>query len=102
MLSSRLEGGANVIGEAVMAGVPIIASRIPGNIGLLGADYPGCFPAGNTTELARLLTRAETDADFLASLRAAAGKVAARFEPHREQAAWAELLAEIRPAGSAG
>lgn len=88
-----------MIGEAATAGVPVIASEIPGNIGLLGADYPGYFQAGSTSELARLLERAETDADFLESLRAAVRKAAALFEPQREQQAWAELLAEIRSAG---
>ncbi|MFN7945296.1 MAG: glycosyltransferase [Blastocatellia bacterium] len=99
MLSSRLEGGANVIGEAVMAGVPVIASRIPGNIGLLGANYPGYFPVGDTKELARLLARAETDAAYLNRLRTECQKRQPLFEPQREQQAWAELLAEIRSAG---
>lgn len=81
------------------AGVPVIASRIPGNIGLLGADYPGYFQAGNTNELARLLARAETDAAFLNRLRTECRKRQPLFEPQREQQAWAELLAEIRNAG---
>lgn len=99
MLSSRLEGGANVIGEAVKAGVPVIASEIPGNIGLLGATYPGYFPVGETQELARLLARAETDAAYLNRLHAECQKRRPLFEPQREQQAWAELLAEIRSAG---
>jgi glycosyltransferase involved in cell wall biosynthesis len=66
VLSSLSEGGANVISEAVAAGVPVLASRIDGSVGLLGRDYPGYFPVGDTGALARLLHRIETDPDFLA------------------------------------
>ena len=67
VLSSRSEGGANVISEAIVAGVPILASRMDGNVGLLGADYPGYFPVGDTQALARLLWRIEADAPFVAT-----------------------------------
>src|SRR5579859_2207122 len=68
VLSSRIEGGANVISEAVVDGTPVIASRIPGSIGLLGKDYPGYFPAGETKALADLLARAESDTAFYSEL----------------------------------
>src|SRR5262249_45185300 len=61
VVSSRMEGGANVVSEAVVDGVPVLASRIGGNVGLLGARYPGFFPVGDTAALARLMERAETD-----------------------------------------
>ena len=61
VLSSLSEGGANVISEAVAAGVPVLASRIDGSVGLLGRDYPGYFPVGDTEALAQLLRRIETD-----------------------------------------
>jgi glycosyltransferase involved in cell wall biosynthesis len=48
VLSSRIEGGANVLSEAIVASIPILASRIDGNVGILGADYPGYFDVGNT------------------------------------------------------
>jgi putative glycosyltransferase (TIGR04348 family) len=95
VLSSRSEGGANVISEAIVAGVPILASRIDGNIGLLGADYPGYFPVGDTEGLARLLWRIETDAQFVARLRRAIARRAPLFKPEREIAAWRKLLAEL-------
>jgi putative glycosyltransferase (TIGR04348 family) len=41
VISSIMEGGANVVSEACMAGLPILASEIPGNTGLLGDDFPG-------------------------------------------------------------
>ena len=63
-LTSEQEGGANVVSEALAASVPVLSSRIAGSVGLLGEDYPGYFPVGDTEALARLLGRAETDADF--------------------------------------
>jgi glycosyltransferase involved in cell wall biosynthesis len=94
-LSSRLEGGANVIGEAVVAGVPILASRIPGSTGLLGADYPGFYETGNTRELADLITRAETDTEFYSRLRNWCVKLRPLFDPAREERAWRCLLNEL-------
>ena len=68
--SSYIEGGANTISEALAAGVPIIASDIPGNVGMLGEDYPGYYPTGDEHALARLLERAETDTAFYGLLEA--------------------------------
>jgi putative glycosyltransferase (TIGR04348 family) len=68
VISSNQEGGANVISEAVVAGVPIIASKIPGNVGLLGPDYQGYYSVGNEQELANLLKIAEDDPTFLGKL----------------------------------
>jgi len=97
VLSSLSEGGANVISEAVVAGVPILASRMDGNVGLLGADYPGYFPVGDTKALARLLQRIEDDPRFLATLRRALVRRARLFRPEHEVAAWRRLLAELSP-----
>jgi putative glycosyltransferase (TIGR04348 family) len=97
VLSSLSEGGANVISEAVVAGVPILASRIDGNVGLLGADYPGYFPVGNTEALARLLHRIETDLRFKATLGRAIARRAPLFRPEREITAWRRLLAGLSP-----
>lgn len=94
VVSSRLEGGPNVIGEAAVAGVPVLATRIPGNIGLLGPDYAGYFPVGGTGALARLMCRAESDPAFLAKLRRQMRARARLFSPRRELAAWRRLLAE--------
>jgi putative glycosyltransferase (TIGR04348 family) len=102
---SRLEGGANAVVEAVVAGVPVLASRVPGNVGLLGRSHPGLFRLGDTGALARLLSRAETDRAFYARLVAATRRTAAAFRPARERAAWASLLREVAadaPAGEDG
>ena len=96
VLSSLSEGGANVISEAVMAGVPILASRADGNVGLLGTDYPG-YCACDTQALARLLQRIETDRSFVDQLRRASARLAPLFSPEREVAAWERLLAELSP-----
>jgi putative glycosyltransferase (TIGR04348 family) len=96
VISSVSEGGANVISEAIVAGVPILASRIDGNIGLLGTDYPGYFPVGNTRALARLLQRIENDPRFVEQLRKALARRAPRFQPAREVMAWRRLLAGLR------
>ncbi len=70
LLSSRMEGGANVISEALMARVPVIASNISGNIGMLGRGYRGYYPVGDARALAQLLGKIETKAEFLVALRA--------------------------------
>lgn len=97
VLSSRMEGGANVIGEAVVAGVPVLASAIPGSIGLLGEDYRGYFPVGDTQALASLLRRAETEPEYLAGLRTHGARLAPLFSPERELRAWEALLREVAP-----
>ena len=71
VISSRMEGGANVVSEALANNVPVIASRIDGNVGMLGKDYAGYYPLEDERALARLLSRAETDRGYhqkLASL----------------------------------
>src|SRR5262249_35304118 len=95
VLSSWSEGGANVVSEAVAAGVPILASRIDGSVGLLGAAYPGYFGVGDTAALARLLQRIESDPDFLLRLQRAIARRAPLFHPAREKTAWKRLLSEV-------
>lgn len=95
VISSLSEGGANVISEAAVAGVPVLASRVDGNVGLLGSDYPGYFPVGDTRALARLLERLEREPAFAARLTKAVACRAPLFRPAREIAAWRRLLAEV-------
>lgn len=92
VLSSRREGGANVVSEAAVAGVPVIASEIAGSVGLLGREYPGYYPVEDTRQLARLLHRAERETDFLDALRRHCAERKSLFRPEREQAAWKDLL----------
>ncbi len=95
VISSRMEGGANVNCEAVAAGVPVIASDISGNIGMLGKDYGGYYPTGNEAALAERISQAMSDEHFYRQLL---GQCQARrhlFSPEREKNALASLLAEI-------
>ncbi len=96
VVSSRNEGGARVIGEAVVAGTPILAARNDASRALLGEDFAGLFEFGDTQGLADLMRRAETDAAFWEQLREQAGSVAAQFGPARERDTWAALIEELR------
>ena len=95
VLSSRMEGGANALGEALVSRIPVLASRIPGSVGILGEAYPGYFEVGDTRELGRLMTLAETDQKFVAELKKHCNRLVPLFEPAREEAAWAKLLGEL-------
>jgi glycosyltransferase involved in cell wall biosynthesis len=95
VISSISEGGANVISEAAVAGVPILASRMDGNVGLLGKDYPGYFPVGGTRALAKLLHRVECDPPFVRQLTKAIAHRAPLFRPQREINAWRRLVGEL-------
>jgi putative glycosyltransferase (TIGR04348 family) len=95
VVSSKMEGGANVVMEALACGVPVISSRIAGSIGILGRDYPGFFPVGDTRRLRSLLWRAETDPGFYDRLRRSCRRVARLADPARERRAWASLLLEL-------
>ena len=59
VISSRMEGGANVVCEAIRIGVPVLASYIPGNVGLLGEDYAGYFAPGDEASLAALVIKVQ-------------------------------------------
>jgi glycosyltransferase involved in cell wall biosynthesis len=95
VLSSRMEGGANAMGESIVEGTPVLSSRIPGSIGLLGERYAGYFAVGDTNELARLMSLAETDPAFLAKLERHCGRLQPLFDPAKERGAWEDLLDEL-------
>jgi len=95
IISSVMEGGANVIIEAVTSGVPVLASRIPGNVGMLGRDYDGYFPPGDTAQLALMLERTSRDAEFLERLRQQCARRAPLFAPAREREEVIKLVAEV-------
>jgi putative glycosyltransferase (TIGR04348 family) len=96
VLSSHMEGGANVLSEAIGASVPLLASRVDGNVGILGADYPGYFDVGDTAELTRLLRRAETSPRYLAELMSWSKRLSQLVDPAREEQAWSDLISEFR------
>lgn len=95
-LTSLHEGGANVISEALAARVPVISSAIPGSIGLLGDDYPGYFPAGNSEALAEALYAAEQNRDgYLRRLRERCDELAPMVDPEVERKAFGQLLRKL-------
>lgn len=95
VISSRMEGGANVVTEALTAGVPAIASRIPGNIGMLGADYAGYYTLEDEGALAELLWRAESDPGYYRLLKRQCAARRRLVTPRHETAALKALLAEL-------
>ena len=92
LLPSIMEGGANVLIEAVTSSTPVLASRISGSIGMLGEDYPGFFPTGDDASLAALIERCRDEPGFVELLNAACQRRAPLFEPAREAAAVRGLL----------
>ena len=103
--TSAMEGGAHVIMEAVCSGTPVLASRVPGNVGMLGAGYEGYFEHGDAAGLAGLLERCRAgqarSADdpapgLLERLRAQCALRAPLFSPEAERAALYQLLQELQ------
>ncbi len=95
VLTSKMEGGANVVSEAIVSSVPVISTRISGSIGMLGKKYPGYFPYGDTRSLAKLLHRTECDKDFYNELKLLCKNKRKLFRPANEVKAWRELLRSI-------
>jgi putative glycosyltransferase (TIGR04348 family) len=100
VVSSRMEGGANVIAEAARICTPVLASGVPGNIGMLGRGYPGYFPLGDERALARLMARAQRQAEFYRRLQRALAARRARFAPSAERSALSAALRGILPRSS--
>ena len=94
--ASRMEGGAHVVTEAITSGTPVLASRIDGNLGLLGADYGGTFAWGDAEGLAALLQRCRDDAAMLPALQVQCADRAPLFLPNRERQTLLSLLADLQ------
>jgi len=92
---SRMEGGAHVVIEAVCSGTPVLASRIDGNVGLLGDDYAGYFPVGDAAALATLLQRCRDEPAMLAQLAGQCALRADDFSPQRERDTLNTIVAEL-------
>ncbi|HSQ03425.1 MAG TPA: selenoneine biosynthesis selenosugar synthase SenB [Burkholderiales bacterium] len=95
VISSVMEGGANVVCEALAARTPIIASRVAGNVGMLGRDYGGYYPVGNESALARTLWHAESDPVFYRQLQKSCAARRALVTPSHERQALRAVLAEF-------
>jgi putative glycosyltransferase (TIGR04348 family) len=96
IVPSSAEGGANVVSEAIAASTPVLATSIPGNLGLLGADWPALFPVGDEVALGRLLAKTATDRTFWHRLVERTRALLPMVAPAQERAAWRQLLADLR------
>lgn len=94
LICSWTEGGANVIVEAVTSGTPVLASRVPGNVGMLGRDYAGYFPVGDAARLAQLIRRCYREPRFYRGLAAQCRARRPLFAPSRERACLLQLVGE--------
>ena len=92
---SVLEGGANVIVEALSSGTPVIASHMSGNIGMLGKDYAGYFPVGDVDALRSQLEHCAGDANFLLRLNTACAARAKLFSPEAERMSLVKLIESL-------
>jgi putative glycosyltransferase (TIGR04348 family) len=97
VVSSVMEGGANVISEAVAIGVPVLASEIPGNLGMLGGRYDGYFETGNEKALAALIERCRDDPAFYAALRKGVIARRTQFSQNAEIDAWVGIIRSVSP-----
>jgi putative glycosyltransferase (TIGR04348 family) len=95
-ITSLMEGGAHVVTEAIAIGVPVIATDIAGNRGLLGDDYPGYYPVGDEKALAKLLQKAENDPAFYQSLEKAIQRRRKLVQPAFEMRSIKDLLSRCR------
>ena len=95
VVSSVMEGGANVIAEAARIGTPVLASRVSGNVGMLGRKYPGYFPLFNETALARLVGKCISNKSFTSRLKRAMAARRARFAPAAEIKALRKVLQSL-------
>ncbi len=91
--ASSEEGGANAVCEAIALGVPVIASRISGNIGLLGRCYPGYFEEG---ELSSFLEKVSQDRVLYGEMKAAVIERQPLFDDRQESQAWRSLVRALR------
>jgi putative glycosyltransferase (TIGR04348 family) len=93
VISSRMEGGANVVCEAIRIGVPVLASGISGNVGLLGDDYAGYFRTGDEAALAALIIKVQDKGALYKTLKKQVAALRPMVAPRSEARA---LLDAIR------
>ncbi len=95
ILPSKMEGGANVVVEALCAATPVLGSHMSGNVGMLGAGYAGYFPPGDAAALARLLFACRNDQSFYKGLASQCRRRSALFRPERERSALLQVIGEL-------
>ena len=101
--TSQMEGGAHVIMEAITSGTPVLASDVPGNIGMLGSNYMGYFAWNNSAQATAQLRQcrqslglAQNDTNnLLAQLIAQCTQRAPLFSPQVEAASLHAIVAKV-------
>jgi putative glycosyltransferase (TIGR04348 family) len=105
--ASCIEGGAHVLMEAMCSGTPVVASKIAGNLGMLGSNYAGYFEQGDAQTLADLLMRCRADQtpehaddathadNFYHQLQAQCAQRTPWFAPASEHAALIALVHDL-------
>jgi glycosyltransferase involved in cell wall biosynthesis len=96
VIPSRMEGGANVVVEAITSGTAILGTRMSGNVGMLGDDYPGYFTVSNPAELAALVHRASRDRALVRELEDRCRQRAHLFTPAAEISGLLAVVSEAR------
>ncbi|MBI1943148.1 MAG: TIGR04348 family glycosyltransferase [Betaproteobacteria bacterium] len=94
VVSSVMEGGANVICEAARIGTPVLASRVSGNIGMLGRNYPGLFRLFDQKGLALLIRKASENNKYYKQLKTILAARRSRFAPAAERDALNRVVRE--------
>ncbi|MGH8632432.1 MAG: glycosyltransferase, partial [Burkholderiales bacterium] len=100
VVSSVMEGGANVICEAARIGTPVLGSRMSGNIGMLGRTYPGMFPLFNEKILASQIQKASERKNYYKQLKKQFGKRRHLFAPAAERNALNRVVREALKSAS--
>src|SRR5688572_16865621 len=94
VVSSVMEGGANVIAEAARIGTPVLASRVSGNLGMLGRKYPGYFDLYDEKGLAALIKK-YSDQEEYRKLRRHLAARRKLFAPAAEKRALLQQLVDL-------
>ncbi len=92
---SRMEGGAHVVMEALRSGTPVLASRVDGNVGMLGAGYRGYFEWGDARGLVTLLETLRDDPAMLATLAGQGAQRAPLFDPIQERRRLLDIVSSL-------
>jgi len=90
--TSIAEGGANSIGESIALGRPVLATRIEGNVGMLGENYDGYFAPDSPAELASLIKKICHDKSYQAHLEQQVLDQSAKYSRENERKGWLALL----------
>ena len=99
--ASRMEGGAHVVMEALRCGTPVLASRIPGNVGMLGSAYGGYFEVDDACALAERLVclhsqQSRSSQPLMERLATQCQTRAPLFAPQAERASLRQLVAGLQ------